>query len=124
MASKLLPDIYGFLKASPAVTAILGANPKVFRHGIAPQGTVAPYVVWLVITGDPENNLSDPPPVDRITIQVDAYHSTDAGVETLAQAVRDALEPHMHLTGIPVDDREPDTLLYRIGLQFDQWLSR
>jgi hypothetical protein len=120
----MLPPVFALLKAAPAVTAILGANPKVFRHGIAPQGTVAPYVVWLVVGADPENNLSDPPPVDRIVIQVDCYHTTDGGVEALATAVRDALEPHMHMTGIPVDQREPDTGLYRIGLQFDYWMSR
>lgn len=120
----ILPPVFALLKAAPAVTSILGANPKVYRHGIAPQGTAAPYAVWLVVGADPENNLSDAPPADRIVIQVDCYHTTDGGVEQLAQAVRDALEPHMHLTGIPIDQREPDTGLYRIGLQFDIWLSR
>jgi hypothetical protein len=120
----LLPDLFGLLKAAPAVTAILGAVPKVFRHGIAPQGTVAPYVVWLIVGADPENNLSDVPSVDRMVLQVDCYSLSDGVVEALATAVRDALEPHMHLTGIPIDDREPDTLLYRIGLQFDSWNSR
>lgn len=120
----LLPPVFALLKAAPAVTAILGATPKVYRHGIAPQGTVAPYVVWMVISGDPENTLSDPPPVDRLTLQVDCYHTTDGGIEQLATAVRDTLEPHMNLTGIPIDQREPDTGLYRIALQFDAWHSR
>jgi hypothetical protein len=120
----LLPNIFGLLKAAPAVTAILGAPPKVYRHGIAPQGTVAPYVVWLVVAGEPENNLSGAPSTDRLVLQVDSYHISDGGVEQLAQAVRDALEPSMHMTGIVVDEREPDTALYRIGLQFDSWLSR
>jgi hypothetical protein len=120
----LLPPVFALLKAAPAVTAILGALPKVYRHGLAPQGTVAPYVVWMVIAGDPQNTLSETPGVDRLTIQVDCYDTTDGGVETLAAAVRDALEPSMYLTGIPIDDREPDTALYRIGLQFDVWQSR
>jgi hypothetical protein len=124
MATKLLPDIFGLLKAVPAVTAILGAVPRVFRHGYAGAAPTPPYVVWLVISGDPENNLSDVPSMDRLTIEVDCYSGTDAGVEALAQAVRDALEPRMHMTGIPVDDHEPDTGLYRIGLQFDSWWSR
>lgn len=120
----LLPDIFGLLKASGAVTAIIGTTPKVYRHGIASQGTVAPYVVWLVVGADPENNLSDVPSVDRLVLQVDCYSGSDGGVEALATAVRDALEPHMHLTGIPIDEREPDTGLYRIALQFDAWHSR
>lgn len=120
----LLPSIFAILKAAPAVTAILGAAPKVYRHGLAPQGTVAPYVVWMVISGDPENNLSEAPATDRLTLQVDCYHTTDAGIEQLAEAVRDALEPHMHMTGIPVNQRETDTLLYRLALQFDCFQSR
>lgn len=120
----MLPPIYQHLKAAPAVTAILGANPKVYRHGQAPAGTAAPYCVWMVVGGDPENSLSELPATDRQSLQVDCYHATDAGIEALAQAVRDALEPHAHLTGTPVDQRETDTGLYRIGLQFDYWLKR
>lgn len=120
----MLPPIYQHLKAAPAVTALLGANPKVYRHGLAPQGTAAPYVVWMVISGDPQNNLSDAPGMDRLTLQVDCYATTDGGVETLARAVRDALEPHAHMTGLPVDERETDTGLYRMALQFDYFLSR
>lgn len=121
----MLPNIYALLKASSAVTAILGTAPmKVYRHGIAPQGTTPPYVVWMLIGGDPENNLSGLPPVDRLVLQVDCYTTTDTGIEPLAEAVRDALEPHAHLTGIPINQRETDTGLYRIALQFDQWLNR
>lgn len=120
----MLPPVFALLKASAAVTAILGAVPRVYRHGIAPQGTVAPYVTWLVVGSDPENNLSDPPPTDRIVLQVDCWSTTDGGVEDLAQAVRDAIEPTAHMTGIVVNEREPDTGLYRLALQFDYWLSR
>lgn len=121
----MLPPIFALLKAAPAVTAIVGVNPtKVFRHGAAPQGTVAPYVVWSVISDVPENNLSDLPPVDRVTVQVDCYHTTDQGVVDLATAVRNALELHGHMTGMPINQRETDTKLYRIALQFDFFLAR
>jgi hypothetical protein len=120
----LLSPIFQLLKAAPAVTAILGATPKVFRHGAAPQGTVAPYVVWSVINDDPENSLSEAPGSDRQTLQIDCYHTTDGGIEQLAEAVRNALEPHAHLTGMPIDQQEPDTRLFRIALQFDYWLKR
>lgn len=120
----MLPTIFAWLKAAPAVTAILGATPKVYRHADAPQGTAAPYVVWTAISTAPENNLSDLPPIDRVTVQVDCYHTTDQGVVDLATAVRDALEPHGHMTGAPVDQREPQTRLYRMALQFDIFLAR
>jgi hypothetical protein len=120
----MLPKVFEQLKAAPAATAILGAVPKVYRHGLAPAGAVPPYVVWMVIGADPQTNLSEAPGSDRLALQVDCYHTTDGGIEQLARAVRDAMEPAATLTGIPIDQREPDTGFYRIGLQFDWWLSR
>lgn len=121
----MLPPIFELLKAAPAVTAIIGVTPmKAYRHGAVPQGTVAPYVVWLVVGAAPENNLSDRPPADRIITQVDCYDTTDAGVEALAVAVRDALEGAAHMTGIPIDQQEAETGLYRIALQFDRFELR
>lgn len=121
----MFPPIYQTLAASSAVAALLGGStPRVYRHGHAPQGTQHPYVTWSVISDVPENNLSDLPPAGRVTVQVDCFHAVDAGVITLATAVRDALEPVCHMTGMPIDQREADTMLYRIALQFDYWLSR
>lgn len=121
----MLPPIFQTLKASQAVKDIVGTNPpRVYRHGSAAQDASRPYVAWLVVTDDPHNNLSDLPPGDRVSIQVDCYHQTDAGIVLLAQAVRDAIEPHAHMTGMPVNLREPETLLHRIALTFDWFLDR
>lgn len=118
----MMPAVYALLRSSPAVLALVGQ--RIYRHGRAPQDTVAPYIAWLIVTGDPENNLSDTPPHDRMVVQIDCYHHTDAGVEQLATAVRDALEPHAHMTGQPVDERETETKLFRMALQFDFWVAR
>ena len=89
----MLPAVFQALKASSGVKAIVGSNPpRIYRHGVSPQDTEKPYVVWTLIFGVPELNLSDLPPVDRASVQVDCYHQTDSGVELLAIAVRDALE--------------------------------
>lgn len=48
----------------------------------------------------------------------------DAGVVLLAQAVRDAIEPRAHMTGMPVNLREPDSRLFRIALTFDWFVDR
>lgn len=121
----MLPPVFQTLKASSAVKAIVGTNPpRIYRHGSAPQDTTKPYITWFVVSGLPENNLSDLPPVDAITVQVDCWHPTDAGIESMAEAVRDAIEPYAHMTGMPVNLREPETKLYRIALEFDWWLSR
>lgn len=118
----MLPPIFKWLKDSSAVQAIV--DTRVYRHGSAPQDTTRPYVTWQLVSGIPDNTLSELPEVDRLAVQVDCWHQTDAGVEQLARAVRDAIEPHGHMTNIVINLREPETKLYRIGLQFDIWLDR
>ncbi len=121
----MLPAIYSWLKAASAVTAIIGSNPaRAFRHGDAPQDTTHPYVTWQLVAGVPDNQISGLPPSDRYTVQVDCFHQTDAGVESLAAAVRNAIEPYAHLTSIPVNNRDAETKLYRIALQFDVLQNR
>jgi hypothetical protein len=122
--------VFQTLKASEAVKAIVGTNPpRIYRHGSAPQRPDGlplnqPYVTWFVVTMAPENTLSELPAVDRQPIQIDCYHQTDSGIEALARAVRDAVEPYAHMTGAPFDGQEPETKLYRIALTFDWFVDR
>jgi hypothetical protein len=120
----MLPPIFTWLKASNAVKALIGNTPRAYRHGDAPQDTTKPYVTWQLVAGTPDNVLSSTPPSDRYTVQIDCWHQTDAGVESLATAVRDAVEIHAHMTGIPLNLRETETKLYRISLQFDVLQTR
>lgn len=122
----MLPPIFPLLKSAPAVTAIVGTSPVKVYEGSAPDDAAAPYVVWIVAASAPENNLSDPPPADRVNLQVDCYHTraSSAAIRTLATAVRDALEPHFHMTSWSGPLPENETQLLRVTLQFDAWLSR
>lgn len=121
----MLPPVFQTLKASAEVKAIVGTNPpRIFAHSEAPEDSQKPYITWQLISDVPENNLSDLPPTDRATVQVDCWHQTGAGVVLLARAARDAIEPSAHMTGIPIDLREPETKLFRIGLQFDWFVDR
>jgi hypothetical protein len=123
----MLPPIFATLKASQAVKDIVGSNPpRIYRHGAAPVDLAPgiPYVTWFVVSDVPENHLSGTPPTDRVVVQVDSWHTTDAGVVSLALAVRDALEPFAHMTGLVADLREVETKLYRMGLQFDWFHDR
>jgi hypothetical protein len=125
----MFPRIFATVVADSIVTAIIGTNPtRFYRHGSAPQNVIAPYATWFVIAGTPENNLSNTPPVDRYTIQVDAWSDNtgtgSTGVETLAEALRDCLEQIGHMTGVVVNTRDESTQRYRIGMQFDIWHDR
>lgn len=118
----MLPPVYRTLKDSPEVASIVAS--RIFRHGNAAQETARPYITWFLAAGAPENQLSGLPGHDRCTVQVDCWHTTDSGVQTLAEAARDAIEPFAHMTGIVVNERDFETRLYRIALQFDWWLER
>lgn len=122
-----LPPIFETLRASPALVALLGDTIfRVFQHGSAPQDSAAirPYVTWQLVSGVPENTLSELPSIDRQSVQIDCWADNGAGVNQLAQLVRDTIEPNAHMTGVIADYRETDTKLYRISLQFDWWQSR
>jgi Protein of unknown function (DUF3168) len=121
----MLPPIYATLLASSAVTSIIGSAPaRAYRHNSVPTTVAAPYVSWFFIGIDPENTLSEVPGMDRVAVQVNCWHATDGGVEALARAVRDAIEPHAHVTQINLDARDAQTRLYQIALQADWFLSR
>lgn len=118
----MFPNIFQALKSDPSVFALV--NTRIYRHGDAPQDVTKPYVTWFSVSGTPENNLSDPPPTDRWSIQVDCWSASDTGVETLAEAVRNALETMGHVTGLIINEREAETRLYRIAFQVDVWQNR
>lgn len=121
----MLPPVFTLLKASSDVRAIVGSNPpRIYRHGHAPQRPDnlpldQPYITWLVVVGTPNNNISESPPADRMTVQVDCWHQRDAGIEVLATAARNALEVAGHMTSFLGDTFEPETKLYRMSMQFD-----
>lgn len=122
----MLPLVFPLLRDASAVAAIVGA--RIYRHGTAPQNVVAPYVTWFIVAGTPENALDEVPRVDRNTVQIDCWSDNtgtgSAGIEALARAVRDAIEPHQHMTGVVADGRDFETQRYRIGMQFDFWTHR
>jgi hypothetical protein len=120
----MLPPVFTTLQTSALVRSLLGARPRVYRQGEAPQNETRPYAVWQVISGVPENSLSESPSIDRDSIQLDVYATTDAGVVEVATAVRDQMETVTHMTAWRVHARDPATRLYRIGMDFDFWLPR
>lgn len=118
----MFPPIYSTLRASSAVVAIVGN--RIGRHGEIHGDATRPYITWQQINVVPENELSAAPDTDLVTVQINCMHETDAGVEALAKAVRDAVEPFAHITGMPVDQRDAETRLYWIAIQLDWWLAR
>lgn len=118
----MLPPLYPALANDAAVAVIVG--DRIYPHGEAPQDVTRPYVTWQMIAGTPENSLADSPDIDRCTLQINCWHPSGAGVVSLATAVRAVAEQHGVVTGIPVNEREPETRLYWIAIQIDWLLPR
>lgn len=122
----MLPPVYALLSSNSEVSALVGT--RIYRHGVAPQNVAAPYVTWALVSGTPENELSDIPRADRLDVQIDCWSNNtgtgDVQVESVATAVRDALEPYAHMNSIILNEQDFETRRYRIAMQFTFWLSR
>lgn len=116
----MIPPIFPIAAGAPAVTALLGLSPvRFFPFGEAPQRVQKPYAVWQTIGGTPENKLACAPDADSYSVQMDVYGASAASVLAVAQALRDAFEPHGYITNWGGEDRDPDTNNYRFSFDFD-----
>lgn len=112
----MFPKVYRTIR-TPAVAAIV--ETRIGRHGEVSQTEQRPYITWQIVTGQPYDNLSSAPAGDFTTVQLDCYHATDAGAEQLAVAVRAALDVALICNRVVLNTRDPDTKLYRVGMEAD-----
>ena len=120
----MFPPVHQTLVSDDTLAVLFSGAPRVYRHGYVPQGTARPYITWAVPNLVPENTLSELPTMDRSTVQVDVWCEQDALTLQIAKAVRDAIEPHAHLTSQPFDGWDPESKCYRMALQFDWFIPR
>lgn len=118
----MLPKVYDAIRDWPAALALVG--DRIYRHGSAPQGVTGDRVTWSVPAGDAELVLDTIPDADQFRVQVDCWSQTDAGVEVLASAVRDALAQVAVLVAYVADERDTQTQTFRMSFQYDWILSR
>jgi hypothetical protein len=113
----MMPPVFSILKNYADVFALVGS--RIYRHDDAPQGVQKPYIVWSMVSGMPELQLSGSPLSDMDTVQVDCLSETDQGVETLAYAVRNAFDNARIANRITLNSRDSETRLYRISIDAD-----
>lgn len=118
----MFPPVYQALRASAAVVAIVG--DRIGAHGEVPQDTTRPYITWFVVSGEPQDQISGTPCADFDTVQIDCWHQTDAGIRALGLAVRDAIDASGVSNRLRVNLREPETKLFRVGIEADFILQR
>lgn len=121
----MYPPIFETVAADSNVQTNIGTSPcRFYPFGEAPQNVQKPYAVWQFVTGRPENYLNQVPDIDSMSIQVDVYAATASDARDVAQALRDAIEPHAHIISWRGEDRDEDTRNYRVSFDVDWLVSR
>ena len=116
----MIPPVFTLLNASSAVKALLGSSPlRVYPWGEAPQTTAKPYATYIVFNGQPENTHGDTPDMDALSTQVDIWATSCSSCLSVAEAVRDALEPYAHMTSFSSSAPDEETALFRQRMDFD-----
>lgn len=117
--------IFEAVRAHAPARALLGDAPTRFTlFGVAEQGGAVPYAVWQTVGGNPENYLGDLPDVDSMELQVDAYANDPEKVIEVGNALRDAIEPHAHITAWIGESRDPTTKRWRFTFRVDWIVQR
>lgn len=118
----MFPPLFDTIKDVAAVKTILGSSPRVYPHGMAPQGVARPYAVYQIVTGNPENYLNQLPDLDSYITQIDVYGDTVSSATNAARAIRDAVETVAYVGAWRGQFQDPDTHLFRYSFDID-WLT-
>lgn len=122
----MIPPVFEVLSASATVKAHLGTPPKMrlFPFGEATQDTIKPYATWQLISGVPANYLNQRPDMDDFRAQIDVWALTQSSAIAVAQAIRDAIEPHAHIVNAGNTTRDPETKNYRYMIDVEFFTER
>ena len=93
---------------------------------VAPDGTLAPYIVYGRVTSSEENTLDDnggSGNEENTLMQIDVWGKTYAEAQAKAGAVKAAMKSWAteNIKTGDQDDYEPDTKLHRVILEYSIW---
>lgn len=121
----IYPPLFQIINSDSTVQSLLGTNPvRVFPFGRAPDRIALPYAVHQIVTGVPENYISNGPDLDSFTVQVDVYAATPNSARAAAEALRDAIEPHAHIVAWRGESQEPETSRFRFSFDVEFLTAR
>lgn len=107
---------YAVVAASPAVTALLGAPPRVYPFGENTERPPRyPYVTFQLVGGSPEAALAGLSKVDECMLQVDVWAKSAHDASAVFTALRAAVETKCRITSWRGERKDPATGSYRTG---------
>lgn len=109
----MIPFFFPLLKTDSSVEELLGSDDGTLRvyRDIAQENAVAPYIVWSIVGGAPENVIEGRPTSDATRVQFEAWGTTESSSDEVYLAARNALELDGYVasfngTGFDKDKRE------------------
>lgn len=117
----MYPPIFATCFADATCRELLGTAPmRLFPFSHAPQDSSEPYAVWQTISGQPQNYVNNTPDVDSMLIQIDVYALDEEAARTVAEAIRDTVEPVAHVVSWRGEQWEPtpDTFRYSFDVEW------
>lgn len=120
----MTPPLFELLVADAGITAVFGTLPTRIYPIEAPGNVSKPYAVFQTIFGSPENNLNERPNIDFWSIQIDVFSDDIGQLRDAAEAMRDALELHAHITSWDGDSRDFATKLFKYSFTVEFWHNR
>src|SRR5690625_4889194 len=118
----MLPLVYKLLRGNAEIKALV--DTRIYRHDLAPLGTERPYTTRFLVSGRPEQQLSGTPCAAFDVVLIDVWSEDDVEVEQLDRLVRDTCEAEGLAVRIAVNSYQPETKLFRLGLEVDFICSR
>jgi hypothetical protein len=118
----MMPPIYTWLAAVPAITGIVGTN--IFGSGAATEAAgelPTDYIVFQCVAKESPIYLGADQDVDYDRVQIHCWSLDESRAAALATLCRAALNPHGNLVGGFIADRDPETKHYRCGFDFGGW---
>lgn len=91
---------------------------------IAPQGTIAPFIVWQPISNVPYNSLSCRPDADQQRLQADVYADSPVTARELTAAVQDCIQRDHSIIAGPLPSFEEQTQLHRYSMDCTVFYQR
>jgi len=114
-------ETYPILAGDAGVVALVGDG---IHRVVAPQGTPAPYVVFGGVALEPIVYLNRAPDVDYDRVQIHAWAEDFDTAAAISAACRAALDPFGYMAGGYIEDRDPETKLFRVGFDWSFWDER
>lgn len=113
----IIPPIEALCAANPDLVALLtddtGLKISEFDAGTS---AAAPYVVWQIITANPEKYLDSPSDMDGVIIQIDVYAVKKSEARSIARLVKNAIQEDCYITAYTGVERDSSTNLQRVRL--------